>query len=633
MNQQTKKTKSAASIADSQVLDSVIFNRHRWQLLILSLAVIISYITTLGHGFVLDDPLAIGLNENVTRGFGGIIDIITGGYRANDFGGQLYRPIALIQFAIEWGLSPNNPAIHHFFNILYYLLLVWAVYFLVNKWAGGQKVLLAFGVALVFAVHPLHTEVVANIKSRDEIMALLFVILSFVSYDYFQHSQKMKFLFTSLGLFFLASISKESAVTMFPVFGLLSWFVYQKDIKTSFTQGLIFLIPVIIVLMIRKILFGVAAAPAIDIMDNAIVSKGDWWARFPTSLLVLWQYFKMMIQPYPLSYDYSFGVMPILDQMNLTAITSLVLHIGLVVMGTIGTMKRRIFALFIWGYLLSIVLYSQLLLVIGTLYGERLAFTPSFWFLTGIGFLVFKLTSTQASTDTFGFDSFRRHSVFSIAIIIVTSIFLPLTLLRSLDWKDNFTLFTTDVMTYPDGVRLNNAAAESYVNASNDPALSETEKTALLAKAEAHCQKILQIRPVATAYLTLGNIRLKSARYEEAITYYDQVNDLKEIVDVNKSLAYREMGRIAGEKENNLPKAQQMLSNAIKYNATDAESWFLMGISYGVLGNHAEAARHFEEAYKLSAEKSYLINLLTAYNNVGNTVKIAETQALINANN
>ena len=98
------------------------------------------YSNTLGHEFVLDDPLSIGLNKNVTSGISGIVDIITGGYRENNFGGQLYRPISLIQFAIEWQISPNNPFIHHLFNVLWYAITVCLIFITVRKWMPEKSI-------------------------------------------------------------------------------------------------------------------------------------------------------------------------------------------------------------------------------------------------------------------------------------------------------------------------------------------------------------------------------------------------------------------------------------------------------------------------------------------------------------
>ena len=90
---------------------------------------------------------------------------------------------------------------------------------------------------------------------------------------------------------------------------------------------------------------------------------------------------------------------------------------------------------------------------------------------------------------------------------------------------------------------MNNGAAESTVYNLLDLPENEGRKFELYDKAEAYCNQILQIKPVTTAYLTLGNIRLKQARYER-IKFYDQINDLNNIVDTNKALTFREWGTL-----------------------------------------------------------------------------------------
>jgi tetratricopeptide (TPR) repeat protein len=203
------------------------------------------------------------------------------------------------------------------------------------------------------------------------------------------------------------------------------------------------------------------------------------------------------------------------------------------------------------------------------------------------------------------------------------------TVQRSIVWKDNYTLFTTDAATYPQSVRLNNGAAEEMLKSANLTD-DEVKKDEIYTKTEAYCNKIMEIKPVATAYLTLGNIRMNQKKYQEAIDYYDQVNDLQNIVDVNKALAYRELGRIAGEKEQNLVKSQELLSKSLKLNDKDAETWFLLGVSHGVAGNHQQAAEFFEKAYTINPTPDYAKNAIMAYKNLGNETKVAYFQSLLN---
>ena len=128
------------------------------------------YFNTIGHGFVLDDPLAIELNKNVTSGVAGVGDILKGGYRENNFGGQLYRPVSLVQFAVEWQISPNNPAIHHFFNVFWYAASVVLMFLVLRGWFKGQNILLPTTMAILFALHPIHTEVVLRLFPRNRVL-------------------------------------------------------------------------------------------------------------------------------------------------------------------------------------------------------------------------------------------------------------------------------------------------------------------------------------------------------------------------------------------------------------------------------------------------------------------------------
>jgi tetratricopeptide (TPR) repeat protein len=580
------------------------------------------YANTLGHGFVLDDPLSLELNKNVTAGLSGIGDIISGGYRENNFGGQLYRPVSLVQFAIEWQISPNNPFIHHLFNILWFALSVCLVFWVMKKWFPNSSVLIPLSIALLFAVHPIHTEVVANIKSRDEIMSLFFMLLALLSWDRYMLKGKLTWLISTIIVYFLALMSKETAITMFPVFGLAAWFVYNKPLLQSTTKGLVFFIPVILLLIIRQAIFGDSPSVPVDIMDNPIVGSDSISVRLATASVILLNYLKLLFIPYPLSSDYSFSVIPLAGLGDFKVYLSLLLHLALFTFAILNIQKRKFLSFSIFGYLMALSLFSQIVIVIGTMFAERLVYLASFWWSAGIIYLI-------ASWLNLSGDSITNNKSFLTIIGSILLVFSFLTIQRNLVWKDNLTLFTTDVATYPQSVRLNNGAAESMVN-SIDLASSEEEKANILAKAEEYCMQIMKIKPVATAYLTLGNIRLRQKKYEEAIKFYDQVNDLESIVSINTALAYRELGRIAGEKEQNIQKSQDMLSKSMKLNGNDAETWFLMGVSYGVSGSHQLAAEHFEKAYTINPSSEYAKNVIMAYKNLGNQAKVEQYQKLIN---
>src|SRR4029077_16231536 len=85
------------------------------------------------------------------------------------FGGFLYRPLPVATFALDWQVG--GPAWFHFVNALWHALSTGLVVLLAARWANLRAALLA---GLVFAVHPVHVEAVANIVSRSGLMATAF---------------------------------------------------------------------------------------------------------------------------------------------------------------------------------------------------------------------------------------------------------------------------------------------------------------------------------------------------------------------------------------------------------------------------------------------------------------------------
>src|SRR5690349_15665328 len=133
------------------------------------------YVNTLGNGYALDDFSVIKENRQTKQGWGAFPEIFKTSFRYGYITNQdeLYRPLPKASFAIEWAIAPDNPALAHFTNILLYALTGMLLFLTFRKYMGGS-VVIPFIASLLFIAHPIHTEAVANIKSRDEIMSLIF---------------------------------------------------------------------------------------------------------------------------------------------------------------------------------------------------------------------------------------------------------------------------------------------------------------------------------------------------------------------------------------------------------------------------------------------------------------------------
>jgi tetratricopeptide (TPR) repeat protein len=142
-----------------------------------TLAVLI-YANSLANGFAYDD-VPIVESRDLVHGLGRIPELLTAEYWPARFGSGLYRPLTMVSFAVDWsvwggepfGFHLTNVALHAGITALLALLLLqffpwWAAL------AGGA----------VFAVHPVHTEAVANVAGRAELLAAAFVLLACVVY-------------------------------------------------------------------------------------------------------------------------------------------------------------------------------------------------------------------------------------------------------------------------------------------------------------------------------------------------------------------------------------------------------------------------------------------------------------------
>ncbi len=164
---------------------------------------------TLNHDYVWDDSIVITSNERVKKGINGIPELFTR-YNTNNLSDRYgFRPLILSSYAIEVSLFGLNPKANHAFNIFYFGVLCIVLFLLLKKIFVGN-IWLPLLITLLYISHPLHSEVVANIKSRDEIFAMLFGCLSLLLFLTYAETNAAKYLLLAFAAFLLGLMSKES---------------------------------------------------------------------------------------------------------------------------------------------------------------------------------------------------------------------------------------------------------------------------------------------------------------------------------------------------------------------------------------------------------------------------------------
>ena len=204
------------------------------------------YGNTIRNGYSLDDTYVTQNNLKVQKGFAGIKEIFTSRYvdeEGNAFG---YRPVAMATFAIEYELWGQNPHMSHFINVVLYSLILLFLFKILRKIFKNTHILFLLAVVLLFAAHPIHTEVVASLKNRETLLSFLFSLAAFASFLKWMDNRRKRFVITGVFFFILAFLSKQDSVTFAAVIPL-ALFYYSSEpitaVKTTDWRRSIFSTP------------------------------------------------------------------------------------------------------------------------------------------------------------------------------------------------------------------------------------------------------------------------------------------------------------------------------------------------------------------------------------------------------
>lgn len=192
--------------------------------------VFVLYGNTLGHQYNFDDDLVTNHHPLSSRGIEAIPEIFNSHYYQDKDGyAYEYRPVVLSSFAIEHQFFGDNPQISHLVNVSLYAILALTLFGLLNLMLPGLGLHFSLLATVLFILHPIHTEVVASIKSRDEILALLLGLASWILAIRF--FIKGNILLALLSTFFLVLglLSKMSIVSLVVLIPLSA--VFFKDVK------------------------------------------------------------------------------------------------------------------------------------------------------------------------------------------------------------------------------------------------------------------------------------------------------------------------------------------------------------------------------------------------------------------
>jgi len=470
-----------------------------WKAAILFVLPFLLYYQSTEFGYVLDDQIVITDNNFTTSGLAGIGDLLTTESMTGYFGeqknlvqGNRYRPLSLITFAVEYEIAGGlNPSLSHWINILLYgltallLFRVLSMMFRKTK-ATAWWLAIPFLTSLFFVAHPIHSEAVANIKGRDEIMALLFSLATLYTALRYIDKKNLLWMIFSCVLFFLALLSKENAITYLAVIPLSIYFFSEYKWKKNLKLLGSLVATTILYLILR---FSVAGVPQFgqeinDLMNNPFLEMSGS-EKMATIMFTLFKYIQLYIFPHPLNHDYYPYAIPILNWGDFRALGSLILYLGIVIWGLKGIKTKRISSYAILYYLATLSIVSNIVINLGTFMNERFIYMAS----VGLSILAAYLISDKLGKWR-GKTGMIAASV--LAGILVLGYCLK-TYTRVPDWESALTLNTSAVANGSNSARANSFMATALYNEGREA--GGTKKIELLNQAYDFAQKSLEIHP------------------------------------------------------------------------------------------------------------------------------------------
>jgi len=360
------------------------------------------YAQCIPYGYVLDDKIVLSENEYTTSGLSGIADIFRydtfQGYfseRKDLLEGGRYRPLSLVTFAIETEIAGLNPKVSHSINTILYGICVWLVYLLMNLLVGGKNKWwwsIPFLTAIIYLVHPVHTEAVANIKGRDELMAMIFALLTTIASVRYGINGKIKHLIFAAILFMLGILSKENVITFLAVIPLAMWVFGKGSMKRiATTFGILFSV-FAIYLFTRYQIFGYILGDneVTDIMNNPFADM-DASQKFGSKLYTMYEYLRLSFVPHPFTHDYYPYHIPKVGVFgHWKPIAAIIMHVALLVYSVMGFKKHRVISFSIWFYIVTISIVSNFVVGVGTFMNERFIFISSMGVCLVIAYLLMK---------------------------------------------------------------------------------------------------------------------------------------------------------------------------------------------------------------------------------------------------
>jgi hypothetical protein len=470
---------------------------------------VVIHLNTLDNGFVYDDKFVILENEVVTEPerLGDVFVTSYWGSLAHESSTTGYRPLTILSYHLNHRLSSGEPFSYHAVNVLLHALVCALVALL--AWALTRSLIAAALVSAVFALHAVHTEAVASIVGRAELLAGLFSVGALLVHRLVGELARrsrgaalgtaaLAFLLTFAGL-----LSKETALAVPLLAACMDWYE-RRSPAAVWPAYAAHALAVVAFLSIRLHLFGeVSPAGGVEFVDNPMVALTPI-ERAPAALLIFGKAVMLTVLPVRLSSDYAYDQLPV-DAPLASGLFWLGAGAAACLLLVAWSTRRshRFVPAAVGMFVLAYAPVSNLVLTTHTVFGERTLYLPSLGACLLMGWLGARLVVHPAE---------RVRVVAAVVLVLYGVLLGARTYTRNDQWQSDWTLTSVDIRTSPRSVRLLNNHGNELMSRGR------------VAPACKHLREAVHIHDgVPTIRANLGLCELKLGNVREAIGIFEGV--------------------------------------------------------------------------------------------------------------
>jgi protein O-mannosyl-transferase len=607
------------------------------------------YLMTMGYDYTLDD-FGVMKDNWVVKGqhFG---KMFTTEYRYGSWAspGSLYRPLVLFMFSIEWLISGGKPWLGHLMNAIFYGATGWALWVTWRRILSDYPWTLTAVMVLLFMAHPVHVEVVANIKSRDEICSLLGATLAmYFLWSHFEDGRS-KWLWLAVVSYFLGMLCKEGGFMFILIYPLTLYFFNPKvangkseerllDTSKIVTLSALMAAPALIFALIRKVVLSgqkqlvtladgskiqKEISETYSILDN-FMTDTSIVERFPSAMMMGWKYLSVMVAPQRLVSDMGYPQVSMVGFGHWEAIAGTIAFFGMGILAVVLTRRRHVLAYAIWFFLIHFGLVSNVLFLIGTSYGERLLYTPSLGFALAVSWLLHWALGYFNGKKT-------PNPIILWSIVGVLTLALSVrTIMRNPAWLDSNALYEADIVSSPNCAKLNYHRALEITNHGLDKETGAITDTTTYLRGLDAFTRCIELYPAyhdaygsrALSYYRLNQTGKALADYRTALKY--RPNDAKVLSNMGKIYFMRaeRPGGIVMIHE--LDSAEYSYRQAIKYDPRFVDARRNLGAVLAMKKNFPDAIKEWKEGLKYEPNSEVLHRYIgSAYRDMNNMQEAA----------